>query len=76
VHPDDALGVVRGDRQVGDRQRRGVRGDDGVRSDDPADLGEEVALEVEPLRTASMTRWQPASSARDEVTLTRPSSSV
>ncbi len=50
VHADDALGVRGRDGDLGDRQRRRVRREDGVGRDDRVDLAEQLLLEVEVLR--------------------------
>ena len=49
VHADDSLGVARGDRDLGDGQRRGVRREDRVGRDDLVDPAEQLALEVQVL---------------------------
>ena len=49
VHADDPLGVAGGDRDLGDRQRRGVGREDRVGADDRVELAEDVLLEVEVL---------------------------
>jgi hypothetical protein len=46
VHADDTrLGCLRGDRELGDRQRRGVRREDRVIGDDGVDRREELLLQ-------------------------------
>ena len=47
--PTILLGAAGADRDVGDRQRRGVGGEDGVVPAHPVQLGEDRALQVEPL---------------------------
>lgn len=50
VHADDALGVLRRDGDLGDRQGRGVRREDRVGGDHLVDLAEQFLLEVQVLR--------------------------
>ena len=47
VHADDALGRARRRGDLGDRQRRGVRREDGVGGDDQVEPAEDLLLEVE-----------------------------
>ena len=47
VHADDPSGRRRGGCDLGHRERRGVRGEDGVRAADPLELGEELPLRLE-----------------------------
>ena len=47
VHADDALRAGRRGRDLGHRERRGVRREDRVGSADPVELGEERALRLE-----------------------------
>ena len=49
VQPDDASGVRRRGRDLGDRQRRRVGREHGVWTHDVVELGEDAALKVEPL---------------------------
>jgi hypothetical protein len=49
VHPDDAFGRLRRLGDLRDRERRGVRREDGRWLDDPVELGEELALDAEVL---------------------------
>ncbi len=50
VHAHDLGRAARRDRDVGDRQGRGVRGEDRVGSADAVELREDRPLEVQPLR--------------------------
>ena len=47
MHPDDAAGRRRRRRDLGDRERGGVRREDGVGPADPLELGEELPLRLE-----------------------------
>jgi hypothetical protein len=47
VHPDHALRPLGCLRDVRDRERRGVRREDGVRAHEPIEIREERALDVE-----------------------------
>ena len=49
VHADDLVGPVRGDRDLGDRQRRRVGRQDRLRLADLVQLGEDLLLQVEML---------------------------
>jgi hypothetical protein len=49
VQADDAARVLRRDRELGDRQARGVGREDRVRRADRVELAEDLALEVEVL---------------------------
>ena len=49
VHADDLARPAGGDRDLGDRQGRGVGRQDGVRRADPVQLGEDLGLELHAL---------------------------
>ena len=49
VHPDDALGVLRGVGDLRDGERRGVGGEQDLRTERGAEPSEEIALEVHAL---------------------------
>ena len=50
VQPDDARGATGAGGQLGDRQRGGVGGQHRLRREQPVELGEELLLELHPLR--------------------------
>jgi hypothetical protein len=74
VQADDPARTVRAGGELGDRERRGVRGEHRVLGQQRVQLGEQRGLVLHPLGIASTTSSQSSSASNDVEVVMRPRS--